>query len=250
MRGEKKGVECVLRWTEFCRVGGVLCHDHVRSCPRDVQGRTDKLCLHLPHPGALSRSISPLDMTCTSLGKLLQIFYEEAISVMRRRECDNAVALLEKAVALAGEDSRRGGEFKLWAAQALQEVGRNKQAVGVLKSLKGHRDLDVRKVGVHMCARCFLCIVRYVWAGNAKCGILFQITQVCRCTIGHESNFNFYERVALFCASQVGAELLYIAQAPKLALSDKDFVDFPDVSRITEPYDRKVCASAGHRRRP
>lgn len=75
-----------------------------------------------------------------------QVFYEEAISVMRRRECDNAVALLEKAVALAGEDSRRGGEFKLWAAQALQEAGRNKQAVGVLKSLKGHRDLDVRKV--------------------------------------------------------------------------------------------------------
>eukprot|EP00752_Nemacystus_decipiens_P016317 g14592.t1 len=111
-----------------------------------------------------------------------EVFYEEAISVMRRRDCDNAVVLLEKAVALAGEDSRRGGEFKLWAAQALQEAGRNKQAVGVLKSLKGHRDLDVRKVG---------------------------------------------------------AELLYIAQAPKLALNDKDFVEFPDVSRITEPYDKK-----------
>eukprot|EP00903_Cladosiphon_okamuranus_P005593 g5565.t1 len=114
--------------------------------------------------------------------EMAEIFYEEAISVMRRRECDNAVALLEEAVALAGEDSRRGGEFKLWAAQALQEAGRNEQAVGVLKSLKGHRDLDVRKVG---------------------------------------------------------AELLYIAQAPKLALNDKDFVEFPDVSSITEPYDKK-----------
>lgn len=70
--------------------------------------------------------------------------------MMRRRECDNAVALLEKAVTLAGEDSRRGGEFKLWAAQALQEAGRNKQAVEVLKSLKGHRDLDVRKVCVRL----------------------------------------------------------------------------------------------------
>lgn len=39
---------------------------------------------------------------------------------------------------------------------------------------------------------------------------------------------------------QVGAELLYIAQAPRLALNDKDFVEFPDVSRITEPYDKKV----------
>lgn len=43
-----------------------------------------------------------------------------------------------------------------------------------------------------------------------------------------------------FRAIQVGAELLYIAQAPKLALNDNDFVEFPDVSRITEPYDRKV----------
>lgn len=39
---------------------------------------------------------------------------------------------------------------------------------------------------------------------------------------------------------QVGAELLYIAQAPKLALNEKDFVEFPDVSRITDPYDKKV----------
>lgn len=52
----------------------------------------------------------------------------------------------------------------------------------------------------------------------------------------------FNTRVDFLCllAVQVGAELLYIAQAPKLALNDKDFVEFPDVSRITEPYDRKV----------
>lgn len=68
--------------------------------------------------------------------------------MMKRRDCDASVALLEKAVALAGADTRRGGEFKLWAAQALQGVGRNKQAVEVLKSLKTHRDLDVRKVSV------------------------------------------------------------------------------------------------------
>lgn len=43
---------------------------------------------------------------------------------------------------------------------------------------------------------------------------------------------------------QVGTELLYIAQAPKLALNDNDFVEFPDVSRITEPYDKKVGEQA------
>lgn len=47
-------------------------------------------------------------------------------------------------------------------------------------------------------------------------------------------------------AVQVGAELLYIAQAPKLALNDNDFVAFPDVSRISEPYDEKVCVAQRH----
>ncbi|CBJ48304.1 conserved unknown protein [Ectocarpus siliculosus] len=111
-----------------------------------------------------------------------EIFYEEAIALMRRRDCDASVALLDKAVDLAGADSRRGGEFKLWAAQALQGVNRNNQAVEVLKSLKSHRDFDVRKVS---------------------------------------------------------AELLYIAQAPQLALNGEDFVDFPDTSGITDDYDKK-----------
>lgn len=66
---------------------------------------------------------------------------------MRGGDYDASFTLLEKAVSLAGEDSRRGGEFKLWAVQALQGVGRNKQSVKLLESLKAHRDLDVRKVG-------------------------------------------------------------------------------------------------------
>lgn len=75
------------------------------------------------------------------------MIYEDAISVMRGGDYDASFTLLEKAVSLAGEDSRRGGEFKLWAVQALQGVGRDKQALKLLESLKAHRDLDVRKVG-------------------------------------------------------------------------------------------------------
>lgn len=74
------------------------------------------------------------------------MIYEDAISVMRGGDYDASFTLLEEAVSLAGADSRRGGEFKLWAVQALQGVGRNKQAVTLLESLKAHRDLDVRKV--------------------------------------------------------------------------------------------------------
>lgn len=64
------------------------------------------------------------------------------------KECryDTSYAILDKAVALAGEDSRRGGEFKLWAVQALQGVGRDEQAVELLKSMENHSDPDVRKV--------------------------------------------------------------------------------------------------------
>lgn len=111
-----------------------------------VFSSTSAVCptpIHPPH--------APLP-TSNTIRPVCQIFYEEAITVMKRRDCDASVKLLETAVELAGADSRRGGEFKLWAAQALQGVGRNKQAVEVLKSLKGHRDLDVRKVLI-WCAR-------------------------------------------------------------------------------------------------
>lgn len=66
--------------------------------------------------------------------------------LMKEGDYDASYTLLEKAVSLTGEDSRRGGEFKLWAVQALQGVGRDEQAVKLLKSLKTHRDSDVRKV--------------------------------------------------------------------------------------------------------
>lgn len=76
-----------------------------------------------------------------------KVFYEEAIAHMRDGKYDTSYAILEKAVKLAGVDSRRGGEFKLWAVQALQGIGRNAQAVELLKSMKNHSDRDVRKVG-------------------------------------------------------------------------------------------------------
>lgn len=76
-----------------------------------------------------------------------KVFYEKAIANMRAGKYDTSYSMLEKAVDLAGVDSRRGGEFKLWAVQALQGIGRNAQAVHLLKSMKNHSDRDVRKVG-------------------------------------------------------------------------------------------------------
>lgn len=65
---------------------------------------------------------------------------------------DTSYEMLEKAVTLAGEDSRRGGEFKLWAVQALQSVGRDEQAAELLRSMKNHSDRDVRMVRLQTAA--------------------------------------------------------------------------------------------------
>lgn len=38
--------------------------------------------------------------------------------------------------------------------------------------------------------------------------------------------------------AKVGQELLYIAKAPQLKLGEDDFVQFPDVSHLTETFDK------------
>ncbi|KAG5192472.1 hypothetical protein JKP88DRAFT_204238 [Tribonema minus] len=75
-----------------------------------------------------------------------EVFYEEAIIYMGKGEYDTAQELLRRAVAFVGEDSRRGGEFKLWLAQALQGVLDNDGAVTLLRSMRTHPDRDVRTV--------------------------------------------------------------------------------------------------------
>ena len=65
---------------------------------------------------------------------------------MDHAEYDTSRELLFRAVRFVGDDSRRGGEFKLWLAQALQAVGDADGCCDVLKSLKHHKDSDVRHV--------------------------------------------------------------------------------------------------------
>lgn len=110
------------------------------------------------------RGVAPL--CCVSMH---QILYEEAIFEMKKGKYDTSYGLLEKAVSLTGENSRRGGEFKLWAAQALQGVGRNKQAVEILKGMKNHSDRDVQKVRFY---------VRYLDSFYVRCVHYYMDTTV------------------------------------------------------------------------
>eukprot|EP00953_Heterococcus_sp_UTEX-ZZ885_P021026 11747-Heterococcus_DN1.PRE.1 len=59
---------------------------------------------------------------------------------------DTTKELLNRAVKFVGADTRRGGEYKLWLAQALQGAGDNDGCVAVLKSMKDHSDRDVKVV--------------------------------------------------------------------------------------------------------
>jgi hypothetical protein len=51
-----------------------------------------------------------------------------------------------RASALAGHQTRLGGEYLLWLAQALDAQGKNARAEEVLRRLHYHRDSDVRQV--------------------------------------------------------------------------------------------------------
>ncbi|CAN0247810.1 unnamed protein product, partial [Phaeothamnion confervicola] len=72
------------------------------------------------------------------------VFYEEAIIFLDRGEYDVGAKLLDRAVGYVGEDSRRGGEFKLWLVTALQGVRQDDHAVEVLKRLKFHGEKAFR----------------------------------------------------------------------------------------------------------
>jgi hypothetical protein len=51
-----------------------------------------------------------------------------------------------QASALAGQQTRLGGEYLLWLAQALDAQGKNARAQEVLRRLQYHKDRDVRQV--------------------------------------------------------------------------------------------------------
>ena len=61
-----------------------------------------------------------------------------------RAEFATAAALYERAVELASADTRKGGEYTLWLAQAMHAAGEEAPAISMLKALeKSHRDRAV-----------------------------------------------------------------------------------------------------------
>lgn len=63
----------------------------------------------------------------------------------------SAAALYERAVNLVSADTRRGGEYSLWLAQAMHAAGDEGEAVSLLRALeKSHRDRAVSVVAAEI----------------------------------------------------------------------------------------------------
>ena len=67
---------------------------------------------------------------------------------MQRGEYKAAVTAFTRATAAApgGLSGRKGGQYAIYLAQALQAANRKKEAVGLLRRCEAHPDRDVRKI--------------------------------------------------------------------------------------------------------
>ena len=74
--------------------------------------------------------------------------FEAGLAMMRRGEYKSAVTQFTRATAAApgGLSARKGGQYAIYLAEALQAAGKKKEAVGLLKRCETHPDPDVRKI--------------------------------------------------------------------------------------------------------
>ena len=70
--------------------------------------------------------------------------FQAGNTYMRRGEYKSAVTAFTQATAAApgGMGNRKGGQYAIYLAQALQAAGRKKEAVGLLKRCESHPDAD------------------------------------------------------------------------------------------------------------
>lgn len=76
--------------------------------------------------------------------------FNAAMDAFNKGKYGVAVELYEDAVGLVGVESRLGGQYELWHAQALDAAGEKKRAANILQTLRSHSDADVRKVSAEL----------------------------------------------------------------------------------------------------
>lgn len=72
--------------------------------------------------------------------------FTRAMLLFNRGLYPEATLLYAEAVAVVGAESRLGGQYQLWQAQALDAAGRKSEASVILQNLDAHLDGEVRKI--------------------------------------------------------------------------------------------------------
>ena len=76
--------------------------------------------------------------------------YQEAVSNFESGNYQQAIALLERARALAILESRLGGDILIWLANSYDAIGKTEEATAMCRSLKKHPVGDIRKSAKYM----------------------------------------------------------------------------------------------------
>ena len=76
--------------------------------------------------------------------------YQEAVSDFESGNYQQAIALLERARALAILESRLGGDILVWLANSYDAIGKTEEAIAMCRSLKKHPVGDIRKSARYM----------------------------------------------------------------------------------------------------
>ncbi len=85
-----------------------------------------------------------------SAEQLASQLYQEGVSNFESGNYQQAIALLERARALAILETVLGGEILVWLANSYDAVGKTEEAIALCRSLKKHTVGDVRKSARYM----------------------------------------------------------------------------------------------------
>lgn len=77
-------------------------------------------------------------------------YFEQGTALFNRGRYARAARFFAAAVAVVGLESRAGGQYQLWFAQALDAAGEKAKAANILDHLGSHEDSDVRKVATEI----------------------------------------------------------------------------------------------------
>ncbi|WP_103668696.1 tetratricopeptide repeat protein [Pseudanabaena sp. BC1403] len=85
-----------------------------------------------------------------SAEQLASQLYQEGVSNFESGNYQQAIALLDRARALAILETTLGGEILIWLANAYDAVGKTEEAIAICRGLKKHPTNSVRKSARYM----------------------------------------------------------------------------------------------------